>query len=330
MNHIVAILGSGNMGTALALHLAKQGHPVRIYCIDNEVERQINTKHRNDTYLPGIVLPAAIRASADLSWCVSEAKAVIMAVPSFAAASVMAQAKKHLSADAIVASITKGLDPDSLEPNILTQQKLLPTKWSKRLCMLGGPAIAGELAQGALTAFVVAGNDAVARGKFVRLFTSKRVKVAPSGDLKGVGLASALKNAYAIALGMCDGLDYPTNAKAFVMTLAVTEMADMLHAAGADTKTASSLAGLGDMLVTGWSPHGRNRRYGEKLVHAHTKDPHKLGLKTVEGIAAAESGVRLAKKLRVKAPLLQAIDRGLKSESHFHRPFTKYLTDLKF
>jgi len=164
----------------------------------------------------------------------------------------------------------------------------------------------------------------------VSLLTDTVVKAVPSGDLLGVGLASAVKNAYAIAFGMCDGLEYPTNAKAFVMTLAMQEMANFLSRAGADPRTAYSLAGLGDVLVTGWSPHGRNRQYGEKLVDARSNKPSDLGLKTVEGISAAAAGLKLADKLHVSVPILKAVAQGLRAKSKFHEPFVHYLTHLKF
>lgn len=194
--------------------------------------------------------------------------------------------------------------------------------------MLGGPAIAGEMAAGSPTAFVVAGEDKKAREKLAQIFNDKTVKAASSEDLLGVGLTSALKNAYAIALGMCDGLRYSTNAKAFLVTLATKEMRDILKARGAHGRTASSLAGLGDLLVTGFSPFGRNRRYGEMLVGARTNDPKKLGIRTVEGISATDCGLKLVKKLGVKAPLLQTIYNCLHRSSSFETPFVKYLENL--
>jgi len=330
MKKYIAILGAGNIGTALAYYLAHEGNKIRMYCIEPDVETDVNQNHRNSVYLPDFKLPAAIKASSDIAWCLQDSMVIIMAVPSFAAAEVLLRAKPYMHAKAIVTSITKGFNMDTLEPNILSQQKLLPAYQAKRLCMLGGPVIAGELAYGSPTAFVVACRDAQARAIVVKLLTDTVVKAVPSADLMGVGLASAVKNAYAIAFGMCDGLKYPTNAKAFVMTLAMQEMASLIGKAGANPQTAYSLAGLGDILVTGWSPHGRNRHYGERLVGARSSKPSDLGLKTVEGIAAAAAGLRLADRLHVSVPLLKSVNQCLRAKSKFHEPFVHYLTHLKF
>ncbi len=324
----IAILGAGNMATALAHHLSGQGHVVKMYCINPEVERDINLKHRNKKFLPKIKLDPKVSATPDIKACLKDSPVVIIAVPSHAVVEVIKKAKPFLMKGALVSSISKGFDIKTLDPVVMTEVKELPVQFRKKVCMLGGPAIAGEMAAGSPTAFVIAGEDKKAREVLVKIFNDKTVKATSSEDLLGVGMASALKNAYAIAMGMCDGLRYSTNAKALLATLATKEMRDILKVRGAHGRTASSLAGLGDLLVTGFSPHGRNRRYGEKLVGARSSDPEKLGIRTVEGISAADCGVKLARKLRVKAPLLETIYRCIHQSSSFEAPFVKYLENL--
>ncbi len=325
----IAILGAGNVGTALAYHIGKQGHTVNIYCIEPDVEKQINQTHCNKKYLKNVKLPNTIHAVADLNSCLKEAKIVIFAVPSHVAISVAKAAKPFLHKDVIVACITKGLDPESLEPIVIGIKKHLPKAIQKRTCMIGGPAIATELSNNTPTAFVIASSDEKSRTIVANIFREGNVKAAVSKDLLGVGLGAALKNPYAIALGFCDGLNYPTNSKALVITMAVSEMAGVMLRAGADPKTAPSLAGLGDLLVTGLSPHGHNRTYGEKLVKAKTNDHQRLGLSTVEGILASELCYKLARHLHARTPLLESIYRGIHSNSNYHKPFEDYLNKLK-
>jgi glycerol-3-phosphate dehydrogenase (NAD(P)+) len=328
MQRPIAILGAGNMASALALALAKHGRPVRLYCIERDVEDEIRRERCNTKYLAGHAFPENVTASDDLVSTVNQADVVFIAVPSFAVAEVLDKAKPHLAEDAIIASISKGLDPKTLQPLIQEELRLLPPKLRKRVAAIGGPAVATEMAKGSPTAFLIACRDKKAGAKLERLLASKTVKVALTRDLVGVGLAAALKNVYAIALGLCDGLGYPTNAKALVLTLAVEEMAHLLAKAGAHPSTAMSLAGLGDLVVTGLSPHGRNRTYGEKLVGATSKLPSDLGLTTVEGIAATKAGVKLAAKLKAHAPLMLTIDRCLRARDHFHVPFVNFLEKL--
>ncbi len=325
----IAILGAGNMATAMAHHLSQQQHEIILYCIEPEVEKQINLKHRNDKYLKGVNLSKTISATSCLQTAVQEAQIMIVAIPSNAVLTVLRQAIPHMRSDLIIASLSKGFDAKTGQTIALAEQAILPPKIGKRLCMLGGPAIAAELVKGNPMAFVVAGQDKKARQTMAQILTNGQVKAAQSSDLLGVSLAATLKNAYAIALGFCDGLKYSTNTKAFVVTMAISEMAGMMLKSGASPKSAPSLAGLGDLLVTGWSPYGRNRRYGEVLVKAKTNDPKALGLTTVEGIAAARLGLKLSKKLGTKTPLLSAIHNGINSQKNFHQPFINYLKTIQ-
>ena len=127
-----------------------------------------------------------------------------------------------------------------------------------------------------------------------------------TSDVAGVELGASLKNAYAIALGMCDGLGHGANTKAFFASLALDELAALSKAMGGEERTAYGLAGLGDLLTTGYSAHSRNRTLGEKLC----TDPdwrEFVRTKTVEGVAACRAAKELAHRLDVSTPLLHAI-----------------------
>ncbi|MCC6563571.1 NAD(P)H-dependent glycerol-3-phosphate dehydrogenase [Candidatus Uhrbacteria bacterium] len=326
MKSPIAILGAGNMASALALNLARHKRPVRLYCIEPDVEEDLRKNACNTKYLAGHHFPKHVTASNDLAVVLKDAEDVFVAVPSFAVAEVMEKAKPFLSSRIkSIASITKGLDPKTLKPLVIAEATLVPPALRKKVCTLGGPAIATEMAKGSPTGFVVAGRDKATLNRVKKLLETDHLKCATSLDLLGVGLASALKNPYAIALGMCDGLKYPTNAKAMLLTIAIEEMEHVLVKAGAKLETASGLAGLGDLIVTGMSPHGRNRTYGERLVGAKSKLPADLGLGTVEGIAATGLALKLARKVKARAPLLESIDRCLSKRDNFERPFVDYL-----
>lgn len=317
------------MASALALILARHKRPIRLYSIEPDVEEDICSNQRNEKYLAGHCFPIHVKASSDIGTVLNGAEEVFLAVPSFAVAEVLTKALPFLHPQAVIASITKGLDPKTYEPLIVSEAKLLKSAQRKRLCAIGGPAVAAEMAKGSPTGLLLGGKDRAALLRIKKLLENDHVKVGTTTDLVGVGLGGALKNPYAIALGLCDGLKYPTNAKALVLTLAIREMGMIMSKAGAKSETAMGLAGLGDLFVTGVSPHGRNRTYGERLVGAASKDPKDLGLTTVEGIAATKVAVRLVKKLKLKAPLLLAIDGCLKTKQDFAQPFVRYMRALK-
>jgi glycerol-3-phosphate dehydrogenase (NAD(P)+) len=325
----IAILGAGNAATALALVLARHGAPVRLWTIEPDVADDVNRNHRNAKYLSGVGLPANISAHGDIGPTLAGAQIVICAVPSHAIVETLRAASGHLAEDAVVASITKGIDETTLAPISVQAAEALPEAIRHRLCVVAGPAVANEIAQGHPAAMVVASADADTARLVADALSGTHIKAATSTDISGAGYAMALKNAYAIALGMCDGLKFPMNTKALIITLALEEMARILAAAGAEPQTATSLAGLGDLLVTGLSPHGRNRTYGERLVGATTKDPAQLGLGTVEGIAATAAALRLRAKLGVDAPLLETVGKCLAQESGYAHPFVSLIHELR-
>lgn len=324
-----AVLGAGNVGTALALVLAGHGSPVRMYSIEPEVTEAINRRHSNDKYLAGVKLPRNISADDDIAAVLKGADAVILAVPSFALKEVVAKAAPHLKPTAVIGTITKGLDPENLLPLGASAERLLPAANRRNYCLIGGPAIANEIARRMPSAVVVASHNPKAARRLADAFHGEVFKAGTSPDVIGVGYAMALKNVYAISLGLTQGLGFPMNSQALILTQAIMEMGRFLKACGADPETAMSLAGLGDLLVTGLSSHGRNRTYGEKLVSAKAKDPKALGLTTVEGINAAPVVKKLAKKHKLKAPLFEAVLACLAADRNFAKPFVNYLKELK-
>lgn len=324
----IAILGAGNLGTALALHLASAGHDLFMYCVEPRVERQINRKHCNKKYLPNRMLPSNIRASSDLEWVLADASAVFLAVPSHVAMEVIQDAAPFLSRKADLLIASKGLDPKTLKPIGLACAEHLPSFMRKRVCLFGGPFVASEV--GAPAGIVIAGKDSSSRNRLKKLMTHNAVVTTDTADILGVGYCSALKNAYAIALGMCQGIGCPANTNALLFTASLHEMERLVRAGGGHPETVHTLAGIGDLYATGLSAHGHNRCYGELLARRRTSNPKRLGLTSVEGIAATDTGIALAKKYRQSTPLLSAIRNGIKSKRDFTKPLIRYLRTASF
>lgn len=329
MKKPIAILGAGNVGTALALLLAKHKRPIKLWCIEPDVEKEITTKHLNTKYLSGHNLPRNIVALSSIADVLFQAEIVIIAVPSFAVRETMQLIKPYLTREMIIGCITKGIDEETLLPLASLVSSLVPKVMQKRVVALAGPAVAHELAEKKPSAFILAGLSKSCVSTLAHLLEDKTVKAATTSDLLGTGYAMSLKNCYAIALGMCDGLKYPMNTKALVLSLALEEMGHILQKAGAHLDTAISLAGLGDLIVTGMSPHGRNRTYGEKLVGSDSKDPKVLGLITVEGISATAQAIRLVRSLKIHTPLLDTVHACLQAKKQFEKPFIRYLETLR-
>ena len=301
----VAILGAGNMGTALAQLAAGNGHSVQLWSIETDVLEEIRDHHRNTKYLPGVALKPLIQPCWGLGEALAGAEIAILSVPSHVLRTVAREAALHLTGEAIVLSVAKGLEAGTnLRMSQVLAQELGPA--AERTACMGGPAIAVEFAKGAPTAVIVASED-VGRARAVQeALQNEYFKVETSTDVVGVELGATLKNAYAIALGICDGLGHGTNAKAFMATLALEEMATVMTALGGEPRTAYGLAGLGDLLTTGYSPHSRNRTLGEMLCTDRDWRQF-LERATVEGVTACRTARELAQQRRLDLPLLDAV-----------------------
>ncbi len=322
---MIAFLGAGNIATALALVLGKRARRVKLYSIEAVVTRSINEHHQNSKYLPDAILPPSVTATDSIEEALKGASFVFVALPSSAVAEVLSIARPHIEPNAIIVSITKGIDPETFHPLILKQIELIPKEYQNRLVILGGPAIAYELASGQVTALVAASEHLEAAEAVQHALSHARVHISLSKDVIGVGLCSALKNAYAIALGLCDGFSVSTNTKGYVYTTALQEIADLVEAAGGQRSTAFTIAGAGDLFVSGNSFHARSRLYGEKLVTSESKQPEDLGISTVEGIAATYAAVQISRKYNLKTPLLTVIAECLARDKQFSQPFERYL-----
>jgi len=306
MEESVAILGAGNMGTALAQFIAKSGRTVRLWSNEADVLKEIHQQRSNSRYLPGVQLHPGIEAKEDIGEALASSWLVLLTVPSQAVRPVARAAAPHLTYPQTLLNVAKGLEERThlRMSQVLTQE--LPQGLHGRIASMGGPAIASELVRGSPTAVVVAAADIRLAKEIGGALENEHFKVETTTDLCSVELGATLKNLYAIALGMSDGLGYGANTKAFLVSLALAEMARIGRALGANLDTLFGLAGLGDLLATGYSPHSRNRTLGEKLV-TDAGWGEFCASRTVEGVPACRAVRALAQQQGIEAPLLEAL-----------------------
>lgn len=325
---MITILGAGKIATALASVLSQRSHEIVLYCIEPEVILEINTKHTNKKYLPEAILSPRVSATQDIEAALRNTSFVIIAVPSNAVAAVLTTANPYIPQQAIIVSITKGIDPETLEPLILHQMRMLTPALRDRVVLIGGPATASELIRSSTTGLVAA-SGTIEYAELVRkTFEHASVRIKTTTDIIGVGLSSALKNVYCLALGMCDGLKSSANVKALVFTCAIEEMRLLVVAAGGKEKTVLHLAGIGDLYVSSHSRHSQNRAFGQRLAKGGVRA--RIRLPSLEGIVALDHARRLAKRHRIQTPLLDAIDQCVHGRIPSAKPLQTFLTHLKW
>ncbi|MBM3878458.1 MAG: NAD(P)-dependent glycerol-3-phosphate dehydrogenase [Verrucomicrobia bacterium] len=298
----VAFLGAGAWGTALARHLHAGGHELTLWDHDTANLGVMAASGMNRKYLPGIELPGPWRFEPDLGQAWRGSEVVVLAVPSKAFRAI-SQVLKDFTGFLI--SVTKGIEFDTG----LTMSGVLEASCPRaRVAALSGPTLALEVARGTPTAAVAASRDPEAARLVQELFHRPAFRVYTSSDILGVELGGALKNVIAIAAGVCDGLGFGDNSKAALVTRAIAEIRRLGAACGAQPETFAGLSGLGDLVVTCFSPLSRNRTLGERLGRGEALARILADSVTVaEGYPTCRAAWQLAGQHRVATPIIAEV-----------------------
>lgn len=297
------VAGAGSWGTAFTHVLRERGHDVVLACHTREQADAINETGRNPRSLPGVDLRGV--EAVPLGDAPADVDVVVVAVPSKAFAGVVA----GLPGSAPVLSLTKGLDPG-------TGERLSTCVQNRPVAVLSGPNMAEEIAVGLPTAAVIASDDGYLAGQLQHAINSSVFRAYVNQDVIGVELCAAAKNVIALAAGAVDGLDLGDNAKASLITRGLAEMARLGEAAGARPETFAGLAGMGDLIVTCWSRHGRNRHAGELIAQGRSPEDAAAEIgQTVEGLTTAPVLHRLSQRLNVELPITEGVCAVLSGQS---------------
>ncbi len=308
----IAVAGAGAFGTALCFLLGSKGLPVALWCHSPHDVEAINTTGKNPRRFPDVELEN-VHASADLPACVRGARALVVAVPSFAVAGLARVVAAELAPDTPVLLLSKGLDADSgrLLPEVAGEILGHP----ERIALLSGPNHAEELVRGAYAGAVVASTDDTCAAFFQDLVSSAFFRIYTSTDVAGVSLCGAAKNVIAIAAGVARGLGYGDNTVALLITRGIAEIRRLVLACGGFESTCLGLAGIGDLNVTCCSPHSRNGRFGEALAKGadvaafeHAKNV------VVEGAHSAGPLLALAERAGVEMPIISVVKKTIDHE----------------
>jgi glycerol-3-phosphate dehydrogenase (NAD(P)+) len=305
MNYKITIIGDGAMATVCALLLHGKNHKVTLWSVFPEYARQMAQTRENSKFLPGFSIPTAVRITSEANIAFAGPEIIINAVPCQYLRSVWSTLAPLAPKNAIYVSVTKGIENNTLlRPTQILNEFLGPVE----IVALSGPSIALEVARN-LPATLVAAAPKVENARIVQsIFAGTSLRVYTNDDIVGVELAGAMKNVIAIAAGMVDGLQVGDNAKAALLTRGLVEITRLGIALGARKETFSGLAGLGDLVTTCISPHGRNRRLGELIGRGFTLDQALQQIQSVvEGVATTKSVLDLAKKHLIEMPLTQAV-----------------------
>lgn len=302
----ICVAGDGAWGTALAVNAIENNHKVVLWGAFPEYLEQMKISRENTKFLPGVKLPDALEFEADISLALADCSIIICATPTQYLRGVLKKMAGHVPADAVIVNVAKGIELDSwLRISEIIGQELGKVNYVD----LSGPSHAEEVARKVPTAVTAAGEN-IEHAKFVQqALMNSKFRVYTSTDVIGLELGGAIKNVFAIAAGIIDGMKLGDNPKAALMARGIAEMSRLGEALGGKRATFSGLSGIGDLIVTCCSGHSRNRHVGEELGKGKTLDIilKEMGMVVAEGVPTAKGIRTLAKAAGVEIPIIEEI-----------------------
>jgi glycerol-3-phosphate dehydrogenase (NAD(P)+) len=298
----VTVLGAGSWGTALAVHLARVGHDVRLWGRDRSLIDDMRERRANAVYLPDVTLPPSISVTHVLDAALVNSEVVVVAIPSHGFRTTMRAAAPHLTRGAVVVSATKGLETETL----LRMSEVATHEVGSRhpVVVLSGPSFAAEVAQSLPTAVLAASEHPQANELVQAEFRGPAFRLYASDDVVGVEIGGALKNIIALAAGVVEGLGLGHNSLAALITRGLAEVTRLACAAGGRRETLSGLSGLGDLVLTCTGTLSRNRHVGIELARGRSLHDITASMKMVaEGVRTTGAALALGERCGVELPI---------------------------
>lgn len=304
---VISVIGAGSYGTALALQLARNGHPTLLWGHESDHVAKLKQDRENKEFLAGISFPESLEVTHDLAHAVSVCRDILVVVPSFAFGEVLERMAPHLRPDSRVCWATKGLEADT--GRLLADVAKEKLGQATPLAVLSGPTFALEIAKGLPTAIAVASEDETFSNDLADLLhCTKQFRVYHNPDFTGLQLGGAVKNVIAIAAGLSDGMGFGANARTALITRGLAELTRLGKALGADPATFMGMSGLGDLVLTCTDNQSRNRRFGLALGagQSMTEAESQIG-QVVEGYRNCAEVYHLSQRMNVEMPITEQL-----------------------
>lgn len=312
MNQKIAVIGAGSWGTTLANHLAKKGYRVNLWVYEKEICRTIEEKRENPIFLPNVRLHDHIKPFNDLKASVQEINAIISAPPSHVVRQIWEKLASEIPKATRVISVSKGIETKSLLTMSQAIEEVVGNGANLHLCVLSGPTFAREVSAELPTAAVAASKDPDIAIWAQKLVSNSNFRVYTSGDVIGVELGGSLKNVIALTAGISDGLNLGHNARAALLVRGIAEITRLGVSVGAEARTFSGLAGIGDLVLTSTGELSRNRTLGLRLGAGEKLEPILSGMKMVtEGVETTKAAKRLGEKEHIELPIIEQTHKVL-------------------
>ena len=302
----ISFLGCGSWGGALGQVVAKKGIPVTMWHRNQTIVQSL-TETRSHYLVPSLTFPENVVFTSNIYEAIHGTDIIILALPSQSIRGLLQSYKEIWREYHTFVNVSKGIEIDTLMTVSEVIKDVMGNAYTK-IVTLSGPSHAEEVIEGYPTTLVSASPNTEVASAVQNLFSNETLRTYVNADIKGVELGGSMKNVIAIASGIVDGIGYGDNTKAALLTRGLTEISRLGVAMGGSIKTFSGLSGIGDLMVTCFSKHSRNRFVGEEIGKGKSLTEILKEMSMVaEGVNTAESVYRLSEKYRVSMPISHAV-----------------------
>jgi glycerol-3-phosphate dehydrogenase (NAD(P)+) len=303
----MTVIGAGSWGTALAILLAREGHPTQLWGRDPEQLHAMRLSRRNVRYLPEASFPEPLQVALDLDHALIDARDALIAVPSHAFRETLERIQPHLGTETRIAWATKGFETAT---GMLPHQVVREVMGARPGAVLSGPTFAKEVGAGLPTAMTIASHDEQFAKELALSLSGPSFRAYTQSDIMGVEVGGAVKNVIAIGSGIADGMGFGANTRVALIARGLAEMMRLGVKLGASRETFMGLAGLGDLVLTCTDDQSRNRRFGMALGRGESRAQAQSAIhQVVEGVSAARAVCDVAARLEVDMPICREIYR---------------------
>ena len=303
----IAIIGGGSWATAIAKIVVGHTHHIGWYMRRDDRIEEFRRLSHNPAYLTSVHFNVdEIAFSSDINYIVEQYDTLVFVTPSPYIKNHLKKLKTRIK-DKFVITAIKGIVPDE---NLVCSEffRQIYNVPDENLAVLGGPSHAEEVALGRLTYLTVGCTDTDKAARFAELIASSYVKTKTNSDVIGIEYASVLKNVYAIAAGICNGLKYGDNFQSVLMANAVQEMNRFLCAVYPIPRNVYDSVYLGDLLVTGYSNFSRNRVFGTMIGKGYSVKSAQIEMEMIaEGYYGTKCMKDINRLYHVNMPILDAV-----------------------
>lgn len=327
----IGVVGAGSWGTALANLLGSKGYQTDFWVFEEEIKNQILDSRENTVFLPGVELSDNLSPSNDLEKVVSGKDLVLIVVPSHVMRETTTKMEGAISPDTVVVSASKGIENKTHLTMTGVIMETIPDISEQKTAVLSGPSFAKEVARQVPTVVTVASKSPESACLVQHVFATPYFRVYTNEDVTGVELGGAVKNVIAIAAGIIDGLGLGLNTRAALITRGQTEIRRLGMEMGANPRTFTGLAGIGDLILTCTGDLSRNHTVGKKIGQGMSLDEILSEMRMVaEGIKTSKSVYNLSSKISIEMPICHAIYHILYDDLSPKEAVQKLMTrDLK-